>query len=137
MDLDRTLSNRDASKLFDYLDERGLDDGSLRVADAVAAIVKSGRRSSSRHSHDYDSGRQDSAGGSRRSRSPRDGGGGGKKGGDGVARMFRKQPYLLEELVRVVKTMEGKGRPVDNLLRDCRSADKNRDGELNRVDFSE
>lgn len=105
MDIDRTLSNRDATKLFDYLDEKGSDDGVLRVGEAVSAIVKSGRRSASRHSRDYDDDKHVSSKGSR---SPRTRRGGSSEGG--AARVFRKQPYLLEELVRAIKKMESRGR---------------------------
>ena len=122
MEIDRSLSSRDATKLFEYLDEKGSDDGSLRVRDAVETIVKKGRSSS-----------RDHLGSSRSPRSHRSS----SRESRGASRVFRKQPYLLKEVVRQVKKLEATGRPLDNLLRDFKSTDRNGDSYLNRVDFAE
>jgi hypothetical protein len=74
-------------KLFDYLDMIALDDGSVKIK-AFISLLNGGERR--RDSRDDDTENQ-----SRR---------------NDAARVFRSQPYLLEELTRLASTLIRNGR---------------------------
>jgi Ca2+-binding EF-hand superfamily protein len=53
--------------------------------------------------------------------------------------VFRKQPYLLEDVLKVVKDMDARGRRLEGgeLQRACVLADRRGDGLLDKLDFSD
>ena len=90
--IDDSLSRRELTKLFDYLDITGYDDGSVNVKSAVKFLAGKPRTSSRSREKD------DSV---HRSRSR-----------DAVSGVFRKKPYLMDELSKMAAKLESKGRFV-------------------------
>ena len=117
--IDRSLSSRDISKLFDYFDASNDGDGYISISSVLRTFraFDGGKNRDDEQGRDY---RKDS----RRS---------------GHAQVvFRKQPYLLDDVLNAAKDLLSRGRNLDdNFLRDCRRADHRGDGMLEKLNFSD
>jgi Ca2+-binding EF-hand superfamily protein len=135
--IDTSLSSGDISKLFEYLDSADDDDGFVSISSILrlfggGSLDHEDRRSGDgERNRDHRDRRRSGSRDSRRSRS--------SERKSGHARLiFRKQPYLLEDLLSVVKELDARGRRLDgDFLSDCRKADRRGDGNLDKLTFTD
>lgn len=97
------ISSREVDRLFDYMDSQDVNDGALKIAFAISFFNRNSHSSQQRD--DLPSSKRNIEDSPRRRRDSEE-----LPTNDAASIVFRKQPHLLEELIKMTLSIQKRGR---------------------------